>query len=61
LILTLQSLSAISERLVDLSPFSYLPLVPAQPIEFWPLAWLTLIAGSLSVVGLELWRRRDLN
>jgi ABC-2 type transport system permease protein len=61
LILTLQSLSAISERLVDLSPFSHLPLVPAQPIEFWPLAWLTLIAGSLSVVGLELWRRRDLN
>lgn len=60
LVLTLQSLSAISERLVDLSPFSHLPLVPAQPIEFWPLVWLTLIAASLSVVGLALWRRRDL-
>lgn len=60
LVLTLQSLSAISERLVDLSPFSHLPLVPAQPIEFWPIAWLTLIAATLTAAGIALWRHRDL-
>ncbi len=59
-VLTLQSLSAISERLVDLSPFSHLPLVPAQPIEFWPLVWLSSIAFALSALGLGLWQRRDL-
>lgn len=60
LVLTLQSLSAISEQLVDLSPFSHLPLVPAQPIEIWPIAWLTAIAAALATAGLGLWHRRDL-
>ncbi len=60
LVLTLQSLSAISDWLAELSPYNHLPLVPAQPIEFWPLAWLTALAAGLTLAGLALWRRPDL-
>lgn len=60
IVLTLQSLSAIGDWLADISPYNHLPLVPAQPIEFQPLALLTLLAVLLTASGLALWSRRDL-
>ena len=61
LLLTLESLTVVIGRLADLSPFTHLPLVPAEPVEALPLITLTAIAAGLAVVGLLLWGRRDLS
>ncbi len=44
---------------MDLSPFQHVPLVPADPVEWLPLAALTLVAGALAAVGLVGLRHRD--
>jgi ABC-2 type transport system permease protein len=60
LILTLESLTVVLGRLADLSPFTHLPLVPAEQVEALPLIVLSAIGFGLAAVGLSLWRRRDL-
>ena len=60
LLLTLESLTVVVGRLADLSPFTHLPLVPAEPVELLPLAALSAIALALTGAGLLLWRRRGL-
>ncbi|HEX6261489.1 MAG TPA: ABC transporter permease [Actinomycetota bacterium] len=45
---------------VDLSPFGHVPLVPAVPVRWAPLAILTAIAAGLITLGLYGFRRRDL-
>lgn len=60
LLLTLESLTVVVGRLADLSPFTHLPLVPAESVEAAPLVILTAIATALAGAGLALWRRRDL-
>ena len=61
LLLTLESLTVVIGRLADLSPFTHLPLVPAEPVEASPLIVLAAIAAGLATAGLLLWRRRDLS
>ncbi|MET9595117.1 ABC transporter permease [Streptomyces sp. NPDC006516] len=44
----------------DLSPFGHVPRLPAAPMDWTPLAVLTLVAAALILFGLEGFRRRDL-
>lgn len=48
------------DRMNDLSPFGHVPRLPAAPMDWTPLAVLTLIAAALILFGLEGFRRRDL-
>lgn len=43
----------------DLSPFAWIPQVPDRPVDWPPLAVLTLIAAGLAALGLVGYRRRD--
>lgn len=43
-----------------LSPFGHVPRLPAAPMDWTPLAVLTLVAAALLLLGLEGFRRRDL-
>jgi ABC-2 type transport system permease protein len=45
---------------VRLSPFGWLPAVPAEPLDAVPLAALTAVAAGLAVLALAGFRRRDL-
>lgn len=44
----------------NVSPFGHVPQLPAAPMSWTPLAVLTLIAAALILLGLEGFRRRDL-
>jgi ABC-2 type transport system permease protein len=44
---------------MDLSPFEHVPELPAQGVEWLPLAVLTLVAAALTAVGLAGLGRRD--
>jgi ABC-2 type transport system permease protein len=46
---------------LDLSPFSHIPMVPAEELEAMPLVILVLIAGGLIGAGLVGFRRRDVD
>lgn len=46
--------------LMDVSPFTHVPLVPAEPFAATPLAWLTAVTLALAAAGLAAFRRRDL-
>ncbi|MFE3517733.1 ABC transporter permease [Streptomyces sp. NPDC059166] len=43
-----------------LSPFGHVPRLPAQSMDWTPMAALTLVAAVLILLGLEGFRRRDL-
>lgn len=60
LLLTLESLTVVVGQLADLSPFTHLPLMPAEPVEVLPLVVLSAIAAALAAGGLALWHRRDI-
>jgi len=60
LVWTLASFGDLPDRVVDLSPFSHVPAVPAVPLDTTPLLVMTVLAAAFSLVGLALWRRRDL-
>jgi ABC-2 type transport system permease protein len=60
LLLTLESLTVVTGRVADLSPFTHLPLTPAEPVEVLPLMVLSALALILAAIGMVLWRRRDL-
>jgi ABC-2 type transport system permease protein len=44
----------------DVSPFGHVPQLPAAQMSWTPMAVLTLVAAGLVWVGLEGFRRRDL-
>lgn len=46
--------------LIDVSPFSHVPRLPAADVALAPLAWLTAIAAVLLTAGLAAFRRRDI-
>jgi ABC-2 type transport system permease protein len=45
---------------LNLSPFSHIPLVPAEQLELLPMTVLLVIAGALLALGLVGFRHRDL-
>jgi ABC-2 type transport system permease protein len=44
---------------MDLSPYSHVPLLPAAAFDAVPLVALTAVAGALVAVGLAGFRRRN--
>jgi len=48
------------DRLMSVSPFENLPLVPAVDFRLEPLLVTTVIAGTLCLLGTAAFRRRDL-
>lgn len=60
LIWTLGSFGDIPAWIVDLSPFSHTPQVPAVHNDPVPLAVMTALAFAATGAGLLFWRRRDL-
>jgi len=45
--------------LLDISPFTHLPRLPAGEVSAAPLVWLSALAVALAVAGLAGFRRRD--
>ncbi|MGN9910495.1 ABC transporter permease [Phytohabitans sp. LJ34] len=56
----LGELLGLPQAVRDISPFTHVPAVPAASATAGPLLALTAIALALGVVGLALFRRRDL-
>lgn len=46
--------------MVNLSPFGHIPGLPVDPMEWLPIVLLTLAGVGLTIVGMALFRRRDL-
>jgi ABC-2 type transport system permease protein len=51
----------LDQRVMDLSPFAHSPKLPGPTPDLSPLVWLTLIGVTLVVIGVEAFRRRDLD
>jgi ABC-2 type transport system permease protein len=56
---TLGPLLALPDWVMDLSPYSHVPLVPAADLEIAPLLVMTAVAAALVAAGLAGFRRRD--
>jgi ABC-2 type transport system permease protein len=52
-------LLGLPDRVLRLSPFGWVPAVPAEDVAVAPLAGLTVVAAALLVVALAGFRRRD--
>jgi len=55
----LGQLLQLPQWLMDISPYTHIPLVPTQDIRWLPLVILTAIAGALIGAGIAGFRRRD--
>lgn len=56
----LGTLFELPQWLLDVSPFTHVPLVPAEPFAAMPVAWLSVAALTLGALGFAAFRRRDL-
>lgn len=56
----LGQLLELPQWLLDVSPFTHVPAVPAEPFAVAPLLWLGAAAAVLGVLGVAAFRRRDL-
>jgi ABC-2 type transport system permease protein len=56
----LGALFELPQSVLNLSPFTHTPLVPAAPFAVLPVAVLLTVAGALGVVGFVRLARRDL-
>ena len=56
----LGKLFELPQWLLDVSPYTHVPLVPAEPLTATPVLWLTTAAIALGAVGFAAFRRRDL-
>jgi ABC-2 type transport system permease protein len=52
-------LLGLPDWVMDVSPFTHVPLLPAASFDVVPLLALTAVAGALTAVGLAGFRRRD--
>jgi ABC-2 type transport system permease protein len=50
----------LSQRILDISPFTHVPKLPGGTFGATPLLWLTVAALALAAVGLAGFRQRDL-
>jgi ABC-2 type transport system permease protein len=57
---SIASFGDLPDWIVDLSPFSHIPAVPAVPLDATPLLVMTALAAVFTTAGMLLWRRRDL-
>lgn len=48
------------QAVLNLSPFTHLPALPAEELRVLPLVVLLVVAGVIGALGLVGWRRRDL-
>jgi len=55
----LGQLLQLPQWLMDVSPYTHIPLVPTQDIRWWPLIILSAIAAALIAAGVVGFRRRD--
>lgn len=56
----LGTLFGLPQWLLDVSPYTHVPRVPAEPFTAGPVVWLASVALALAVVGFATFRRRDL-
>jgi len=56
----LGALFELPQWLLDVSPFTHVPLVPAEPFSAAPVVWLSVAALGLGALGFAAFRRRDL-
>ena len=56
----LGKLFELPQWLLDVSPFTHVPLVPAEPFDATPVLWLSAVAIALAAVGFAAFRHRDL-
>ena len=52
-------LLGLPEWVMDVSPYTHVPLLPAASFDLVPLLGLTLVAAALVIVGLVGFRRRN--
>jgi ABC-2 type transport system permease protein len=52
-------LLSLPDWVMDLSPYSHVPLLPAEDFSPGPLLALTAVAAALTAVGVIAFRRRD--
>jgi ABC-2 type transport system permease protein len=57
----LGQLLQLPQWLMDLSPYTHIPLVPTEDVRWTPLIVLTVIAAALIGAGIAGFRRRDVN
>jgi ABC-2 type transport system permease protein len=55
----LGQLLQLPQWLMDLSPYTHIPLVPTESVRWTPLIVLTVIAAALIAAGIAGFRRRD--
>jgi ABC-2 type transport system permease protein len=48
------------QAVLNVSPFTHVPAVPAEDLRWLPLLVLTAVAAAIASVGVVGWRRRDL-
>jgi ABC-2 type transport system permease protein len=58
-VLELGALFGLDQWVMDISPFSHVPKLPAASFTVTPLLWLTVVAIALAGAGLVGFRRRD--
>lgn len=56
----LGKLFELPQWLLNVSPFTHVPLVPAEALDWTPVLWLSAAALALGAVGFVAFRRRDL-
>lgn len=56
----LGDLLGLRQEVMNLSPFTHVPMVPADRVEVLPLALLLIVGGGMIGLGLAAFRRRDL-
>lgn len=57
----LGQLLQLPQWVMDISPYSHIPLVPTQDVRWTPLIVLTMIAAALIAAGIAGFRRRDVS
>jgi len=56
----LGALFELPQWVLNVSPFTHVPAVPAEQLEWLPLLVLLAVAAGLTTIGLVALRRRDL-